>query len=224
MAGQTPRQGPPRKGAPAGRQPTRSAAPGKKAAPQRKPPAPNKPNFAGRRLIAFLVLAGLVALFVWGVISIVSFVRDSIAQNEAASEVVPTDAPFTDQPTACDPGVVEWVISAQPGSAGERVPFRFTITNSGEIPCLVDAGATSLVINVTSGDDEIWSNAHCSSDEVALLLGAGDSTEREVTWGGGRSAPGCATVEATPEPGTYKVEMTYNGATIPEGTMVFDLR
>lgn len=200
MAGHTPRQGPPRKG------------------------APKKPNFAARRILALLIVAALAALIVWAGVSIYRFVGQSIEANAAAPEIVPTDAPFTGQPTACDAEVVDWVFAAQPGNAGERVPFQVTITNGGEIPCLVDAGAASLVFEVTSGDDEIWSNAHCSSDEHRLLLGAGDSTEQAVIWSGGRSAPGCAAVEATPEPGTYKVTVTYNGVEVPEGTMVFDLR
>lgn len=203
---------------------TRQSASSGPVQPPRNKPTPKKPSFARRRILALVLLGSLLALIVWALTWLVGLVRGSLEDNvNPPASVEPTDAPFTGQPATCDLSVVEWSFAAAAGTAGERVPFQFTVTNNGEIPCLIDAGAASLVFTVSSGDDEIWSNAHCSSSELKLLLGSGDSTERQVVWGGERSVTGCAAVDSDVQPGTYKATVTYDGVEIPEGNLIFDL-
>ncbi|SNU01961.1 hypothetical protein SAMN06298212_12121 [Ruaniaceae bacterium KH17] len=235
MAGKT--QGPPSRGsrAPSQRKPAaRPAAPasGRGAAPTKKPaaqkkPQPKKPNYAARRILALVLIAGVITAAVFGGIWLFGFVKTVLSDRLSPDPTVtvePTDAPFTDQPTACDLNVTEWTFSVDAGEAGAKTNIPFTVTNNGEIPCLINSGASSLVLTVTSGDDRIWSNADCSNDDLQLLLGAGDSTERWPVWAGNRSAPGCTKVDAVPEAGTYRLQVTYNGIEIPEGDKTFELK
>lgn len=243
MADNNPRKGPPRQGSGsrggARRQPARpsSGSTQKRSGSSSRQPRsqgstrkPNgatrkkKPNFAIRRLLALLVLGAVIALAVWGVIHFVGWVADSLDERTTDIEATPPpDAPFTGQPVGCEPDVTDWTFSIDRADAGERMPINFSVTNDGAVPCLIDAGPASLVFTISSGDDEIWSNEHCSSEELMLLLGAGDSTDRSTYWGGGRSEPGCTAVDAAPQPGTYRLSVTYEGEELPEGAKAFDL-
>lgn len=197
------------------------------ARPVPKKPGPKGPNFAARRILGLVLIAGVIVLAVWGGIKLFSFVWSTVADRVAADSAPseePTDGPFLGQPTTCEMDVVDWAFSVNADTAGSRVTVPYTVTNNGEIPCLIDGGASSLVLTVTSGDDRIWSNADCSSNELKLLLGAGDSTERTLVWGGERSVPGCGSVDSPPQPGTYKLVVSYDDYEIPHGVQVFDLK
>lgn len=179
-----------------------------------------------RRAIALVVVIVLGAGAVWGMGRLFGILGDAWAA--AVSEQLAAATPSgmsTAQPVACPSDALSWELAHDAGAAGASVRFALTITNVSGEACLVDAGAATLVLSVVSGEDLIWSNAHCgSSDPVRLLLGPEDSTTRTVTWQGTRSAPGCASVESAVRPGTYQVGLDYAAVEVPEAAAVFTLR
>lgn len=176
-----------------------------------------------RRLIALVVLVALVVGAGWGVVWLVGLVRGSFEAARAAEASQTPTGPSTAQPVACGPEALAWTLAQSGATAGGNVTFTLDVTNLSDASCLVDAGP-SLVLSVVSGSDPIWSSADCGDgEEVRLLLGPGDSTQRTVTWGGTRSAPGCVSVESPVLPGTYQVATRYAGLDVPSAAAVFEL-
>lgn len=96
-------------------------------------------------------------------------------------------------------------------TVGDAVPVTVTLTHRGR-DCLVDGSDAGRQVVIASGEDRVWSSADCPSS-VRTLLMAGDDTDRTVvTWGGGRSAEGCAADLPGVEPGDYTVSAVVPGA------------
>ncbi|MGM0386265.1 MAG: hypothetical protein ACQERF_09850 [Actinomycetota bacterium] len=197
--------------------------------------APGKPGHRRPRSKAMywrrraLVLVGVALIgvgVVWGMSRLFGVLGDAwaAAVSEQQSAATPTGI-STAQPVACPSDGLAWELTHDASGAGSAVRFALTVTNISGEACLVDAGAGTLVLTVVSGEDLIWSNAHCgSSDPVLLLLGPEDSTTRTVTWTGTRSAPGCGSVAAAVRPGTYQVGLDYATVEVPGAAAVFTLR
>lgn len=183
-----------------------------------------KAVFWRRRLLVLGVVALLAVGLVWGVGRLLGILGEAWEAAVANQQAEPTDT-STAQPVACPPDALEWQLSHDAGTAGSPVRFEFTVENLSGRACLIDAGAQTLVLTVVSGEDRIWSNAHCgSADPVRLLLGPEDATTRAVTWPGARSAPGCAAAEGAVLPGTYQLGLAYARVEVPEAAAVFTLR
>ena len=185
--------------------------------------ASKHPNYTRRRLAALGVLLSAAALFVLGGMWLYGVAHEALeAQTLEDSSTGPTY--FTGQPQACEPDVLTWTWQASGAAAGSSVTFDYTVTNGGDVPCVVDASGGSLVVTVTSGDDRVYSTADCSDDDAfPLLLGIGDSTQRTITWTGQRTEPACEEAGGTAGAGTYVMSVTYGGVEITEGRQVFYL-
>lgn len=190
------------------------------------PKPPGEPNYWLRRVVVLALALGFLALLGWGGVAAVGLVRDSLAERaDATAATAQPSGPSTAQPVACRPDALSFRLSEDASRAGAPVDFALTVANTSEEACLLDAGATSLVLTVTSGEDVIWSTAHCGpADPAPLLLGPEDQTERAVRWSGSRSAAGCAAVTSRVQPGTYQVTTSYASAQLPAATETFDLR
>lgn len=107
--------------------------------------------------------------------------------------------------------------------AGAEPELTVAITNTGEVPCTIDAGDANRELRITSGSDRIWSTADClgESTERMLLLDVGARDETTSTWPRVRSAEGCPEDVPAPEPGTYAAEVRLGGA--ESAAAVFDL-
>lgn len=131
------------------------------------------------------------------------------------SATAPASAPATaeatgspDDPAACAAADLEVGLVLDPGapSAGSAVDFEVSLINTAQLPCLLETGAEALVATVTSGEDEIWSSAHCAEErEERLLLDAGGQHTMTLRWPGTRSAPGCGENQPEVRAGTYRV-------------------
>lgn len=94
--------------------------------------------------------------------------------------------------------------------AGQTSNIPVTIRNTGEVPCLQEVGKGAIEVNITSGDDPVWSSRHCSSDlpsERQLLLDADASDTTVLAWDGARSADGCSSDQPKVKPGTYRLHV-----------------
>ncbi|UFU05841.1 hypothetical protein [Ruania halotolerans] len=133
------------------------------------------------------------------------------------TETTPTgpatpDAEALANPVACVPEIVDVAVGLESASvrAGSEVPVAVTITNTGQVPCLLDVGHGSLAMAVSSGDDTVWTNEQCPSGsaERPILLDINAQEERVLAWSGQRSAEGCPSGAAEAEPGTYRIDVS----------------
>ena len=98
---------------------------------------------------------------------------------------------------------------------GASPTFDVSITNTGSVPCLVDAGEASREIVITSGADRVWSSRDCivaGTETRDLLLPAAGADATQLAWNRIRSAPGCPAGLPAPGAGTYSAQLTLAGA------------
>jgi len=173
-----------------------------------------------RRIGALLVLLLVVAGVVWGVTAFLG--RDAGAAPEAGTTEAPTGDEPTEDPSpglveACAAADLETDVALEPAApaAGSGTSFQVTVRNTGERPCLVDAGPATLAATVVSGADPVWSSAHCAGDATKeLLLDTGAETAVSVPWNGRRSAEGCPSEQPYAGAGTYRVTLELAGESL----------
>ncbi|GIG37471.1 hypothetical protein [Cellulomonas pakistanensis] len=168
-----------------------------------------------RRTVVLLVLVLVVVLAVFGVRALTGGGGDDAA--------APTDGTTVEQPTAeeseagtpvCEPAAVGVQLAADATTypAAALPTFTVTITNTGDVACLLDAGEAQRQVLVTSGSDRIWASTDCASGEaLQLLLAPGQADERPVQWDRNRSVEGCAPDQPAAQPGTYQAVLTLAG-------------
>lgn len=127
----------------------------------------------------------------------------------------------------CRPQTLHVTFDATAGAfdGGKKPQFAITITSTADDACLLEAGDVNRRVTITSGDDVVWSSAHCQAAEPEsrrLLLGPGDPSEETYTWPRIRSAEGCPADLPAPKPGTYTATLTLDGTEVAK--TVFDLR
>ncbi|MGC0271954.1 hypothetical protein ACO0LV_03030 [Pseudactinotalea sp. Z1739] len=96
--------------------------------------------------------------------------------------------------------------------AGEALPISVSVANTGPVPCLVDLGHQAMQVDVTSGEDEIWTTAQCPRGEGTrdLLLDIDARVGHTVTWNGQR----CGS-DGTAQAGTYRINVSVAGSDGP---------
>ncbi|WP_434081131.1 hypothetical protein [Sanguibacter sp. Z1732] len=99
--------------------------------------------------------------------------------------------------------------------AGDALPISVSVANTGPVPCLVDLGHHAMQIDVTSGDDEIWTTDECPRGEGTrdLLLDIDARVGHTVTWNGQR----CGS-DAAAQAGTYRITVSVSGSDGPART------
>jgi hypothetical protein len=87
---------------------------------------------------------------------------------------------------------------------GDHPQFTVAVINKGSADCDVDLSQKSLVLNVFSGGDHIWSSADCFSGGKDLR-GIAPGTVQTVTftWNRTRSAQGCPSGAGQAQLGMY---------------------
>ncbi|HLU96734.1 MAG TPA: hypothetical protein VKZ89_07840 [Thermobifida alba] len=108
-------------------------------------------------------------------------------------------------------------------AAGVQPAFTLTLVSTSTEDCTAQAGAETLELRITSGDDRIWSSVDCVGEPTAepVELRRGVPHTVEITWDRTRSWPDCREVYTPALPGTYvaKVYSDYETA----GSQVFRL-
>ncbi|MEE6281999.1 hypothetical protein [Georgenia sunbinii] len=190
---------------------------------------PTPAVYRRRRVVALVVLALLIAGIVWAVMAVASRLGGEATAEPAAeaTEAAAADGEAggagdesagagDESPAACRSADVDVELGLDPPAptAGSGVDLDLRLLNSGDEPCLLDAGPASLVATVTSGNDTVWTTAHCADDaEEQLLLDAGTEHAATVSWPGTRSATGCGDDQPAAGPGSYRVTVGLGGET-----------
>jgi hypothetical protein len=174
-----------------------------------------------RVVVGVLALVVLVAV----VIGVAALARAfGGGEGSAAAAPTPTASPTASptpsatpgyQPVACPSGVLRIADSSAAATVAPEapVPFELALTNAGPVPCLLEAGPSTLGVVVYSGADRIWSSLDCLENptERPLLLDVGVRAELSVTWDQVRSGPGCPQGQQKAQPGAYRAVVTTDG-------------
>ncbi len=141
---------------------------------------------------------------------------DPVDDDDAASDEDDAE-PDLANPVPCLSDAVDAELSLDTTSlsAGDSLRITMDVTNTGDVPCLVNLGHGALTVQVTSGDDVIWDTAECprGDEEVSLLLDIDASSDRTITWDGQR----CGTDDDA-RPGSYQVtaELALDGGELDD--------
>lgn len=189
-----------------------------------------------RRLVVAIVVAALVVV-VWSVLRPGGADDADAAGQDAGQQAGGDSDAGTDAQAADGEAAAEGASLACTGAsltvaltATERTyaadaspQLVVSLTNTGSVPCTVDAGAAAREILITSGSDRIWSSLDCATDpqQRLLLLEPGAKDEDTVVWDRTRSAEGCPADLPAPRPGTYSAVATIEGTS--SASAVFDL-
>ncbi|WP_144794826.1 hypothetical protein [Kocuria palustris] len=89
-----------------------------------------------------------------------------------------------------------------------------TLENTGEDPCMVNAGTARMDFRVVSGSDTVFDSQHCQIEgqDRPIELEPGETQSARMQWDRQRSAPGCS---GEPEPaaaGGYELEVSLGEA------------
>lgn len=111
---------------------------------------------------------------------------------------------------ASDAVSLELGLQATEVDAGSSLEVPITMTNTGQVPCLLDVGHAQLRMAVTSGNDPVWTTDQCPSGraEHRILLAAGAVQENTITWNGRRGAQDCPDNTHAARKGTYRLEVS----------------
>jgi hypothetical protein len=87
---------------------------------------------------------------------------------------------------------------------GDHPQFTVAVINKGTADCDVDLSPKSLVLNVYSGQDHIWSSADCFTGDKDLRgIAPGAVSTVTYSWNRTRSAQGCPSSAAQAQLGVY---------------------
>ncbi len=175
-----------------------------------------------RRAVVLIALVAVVVLVVVGVKALTGGTDDTAEAPTGGQGTAPTgaeaSAPADEGTPVCDAATLGLSLAADATSypSGALPVFTVTLVNNGADACLVDAGDAQRSLGITSGSDRIWVSTDCVAADAAplqLLLGAGQSDERQVQWDRNRSAEGCPGGQEAARPGTYQAVLTLAGVT-----------
>jgi hypothetical protein len=140
------------------------------------------------------LIVGLGLLFVIAIIVLI-VVRPGSGTGQPASTPTPTAAAGTDAPAAadaapagCDPAAVtvEALTDAVTYQPGQKPELSLSITNTGTVPCVINAGTTKQVFTISSGQDIYWTSTDCQSAaadaDVTLQPGVPVSSTTPIAW------------------------------------------
>ena len=191
---------------------------GTKRAGQRPQSAAKRPNYALRRLLAGLILLGITALIVLGVMRAAAWLQDTIRTQNQQSAAASVETFYPD-PVECTVEDLDAEVSLPDSTAvGSGLAVQVTFTNTGTQPCLLDIGGASLGGVVTSGEDTIWESGTCpaSPEEKLLLIDVDDQTSAAVSWDGNRSVSDCSETGEQAQAGTYRIRLTLGEADLTD--------
>lgn len=172
-----------------------------------------------RRGAVLIALVAVVVLVVVGIRALAGSGGDAETPGSSPSTSAPAETTAADEGTpdcAAESLGVTMTADATSYPSGAQPVLTVTLVNNGSVACRVDAGDAQRSVVITSGSDRIWASTDCVAADAApltLLLGPGQSDERQVQWDRNRSAESCPGDQAAALPGTYQAVLTLAGVT-----------
>lgn len=125
----------------------------------------------------------------------------------------PTPTPLAEPTGDCDPTGVDMMIDVSDVKAGRDNSAELLLTSTDTPACTLSVTPSTLVVNVTSGDDIVWSSDDCPDTLLAkqLVVRSDPPSSYEFTWTGRRSSDGCQLDSSVVEPGGYWIEAALIG-------------
>lgn len=178
---------------------------------------------AGSRRRRGIILVAVSLVIIAATIAVAIFLRGQLAEREERIIAQEQDTSYEIIP--CEPSMLDIALNQTGTIAGYPVTFGLSVTNTSDQSCSLDAGSEHLVLEVSSGNDQIWSSAHCPAGAGSRLyvFGPDVSSQINVEWSGGRSTPSCDAGLPAPRPGTYVVQGSVDGVGFPALTQSFVL-
>ena len=103
----------------------------------------------------------------------------------------------------------DWIRSVK---SGGKQTFSVTAENNTALPCVMEITPATFVLRVASGNDPVFSTAHCDKwlpEVKKQTLKAGAAVEFKVEWTTFRSAQGCRQAKSLLGAGTYVATAAY---------------
>lgn len=181
-------------------------------------------NLWPRRIITGTILLGLIALLIWGVVTIVSLVTGSAPEPTAvqsAAQSGDATAPQSAPPVAglkagekatvdgilddgektvripeCAVKDLDYAATAMNTSVGAGETITVTITNRSGVACTTAKGA--ITMRIVTGEETVYDSASCDGRDDAdtpLLLAPDAPWSGGLSWDGTVYAAGCTVPE-----------------------------
>jgi hypothetical protein len=164
---------------------------------------PSKAVYRRRRLVVLLGLLAVIAIIALVIIKPGSSSgrTDEPSESPSASssdeQPAMTPTPSTsasdgDPVCTADTVTVEAKTDKSTYQAGELPQLSLSLTNTGSVPCTIDAGTSQQVFTITSGEETYWTSTDCQSEPtnaVTLLEPQTTITSNPaISWDRTRSA------------------------------------
>lgn len=185
------------------------------------------PQRLTRLLVPAAVVLLLIAVGIWSVNALTGGSETAEDPEAAATEAAQSEDPFDgfsarpqDETTdgasgpaaqACGDALKITGSTDHETYAEDADPILImTIENTGEDPCMVNAGTARMDFTVTSGSDTVFDSKHCQIDgqDRPIELEAGGKESARMQWNRQRSAEGCAEDLEDAAAGGYELEVS----------------
>lgn len=153
-------------------------------------------------LLGILAVIAVVALLIIQPGSSSGRAEDPSPTPSASGEAAEDESAVTPSPTAsasegdpvctADTVTVEATTDKSTYQAGELPQLSLSLTNTGSVPCTIDAGTSQQVFTITSGNDTYWTSTDCQTEPTnAVTLLEPETTitsNPAIAWDRTRSA------------------------------------
>ncbi|UQX88934.1 hypothetical protein M6D93_02790 [Jatrophihabitans telluris] len=129
----------------------------------------------------------------------------------------PSQSTASAAPLACKPS--QLTVSAKTDGASYKVGatpvLSIVVINQGPKPCVTGLADKEIELRVYSGSARVWGSHDCQVQPGtnAATLPVGRPTQRDISWSGLSSQPGCTSARQRVPAGTYVLHAYLSGGT-----------
>lgn len=134
--------------------------------------------------------------------------------NPSAGGTVTTAASQRSRPgQPCDPAKVDISVQVANSRVGRSNPATLVLTSRDAAACTLEITPSSLVVQVTSGPNVVWSSSQCPNEVLArkLVVHQDPPSAYEFTWNGRSSTDRCRGQGKVAAPGSYWLDAALVG-------------
>lgn len=185
------------------------------------------PQRLTRVLVPVSVVLLLIVVGIWSVNALTGGSETAEEPEAAATEAAQSEDPFDGFTARPEDETTDGASGPAARACGDALSIEgstdhkayaedadpiliMTLKNTGEDPCMVNAGTARMDFTVTSGSDTVFDSAHCQIDgqDRPIELEAGAEESARMQWKRQRSAEGCAEDLGEAAAGGYELEVS----------------